>query len=241
MTDMACASDKTFNLISVPYELHFPLVCGFHAKRPVESGFTDVGVCDTKTFVPRQLEECKLYVDHEFEYYREWFSDEILFSVFSDHSQVIYDDKEQKPYFMYYNNPDRTVNASWFIKGFGLKQCWNEQLFSLYDFCGIMAELIENRRLNVSERNLVVYQYYKIHNKKLREYAKENDLEDYIDGMQCFLSNEGIYMITAHGKEEAYLLGSNDNIINSEWGKQMKRDVELKFDLGFPMFITETL
>lgn len=232
-TDMASTNDKTFNFVYVPYELHFPLICGWHEKEPVVSGFVDVGIRDTKDFVPRQLEECKKYVDSIFDYYYDWFSEDILMSVFADHSQVIYDDREQKPYFMYYNDLERCVNVTYFVKGFGLKKQWNEQLVSLYDFTDIMSYLLENHKLYIPDRQIACYQYYKIHYKKLRDYAEKYGLEDYIDGMQCFVSKAMLYMITATGKEEAYRLGEKENIIQTECAQKFKRVVEQEFNLEF--------
>ena len=239
VTDMACADEKTFNFIYVPYELHFPLICGYHKEEPKVSGFVDVGVKDTKDYVPRQLEECKEYVDCVFNYYKPYFSDDILFSVFADHSQVVYDDMEQKPYFMYYNKPERCVNVAFFVRGYGITEEWNEQLVSLYDFSDIFQSLIEKKQLNVPDRKIAIYQYYKIHYKKLREYAMDNGMEDYIDGMQCFVTDEGIYMVTAAGREEAFCQGQTENIIDTEKGQAIKRQVTKNYAIEFPKFILE--
>ena len=236
---MACTNEKTFNFMYVPYELHFPLICGWHEKKPQVSGFVDVGIKDTKEYVPRQLEECKDYVNKMLEYYHDWFSDDILFSVFADHSQVVYDESKQKPYFMYYNNLERSVHVTFFIKGFGIEQQWNENLVSLYDFTDILATLMRDHELRVPNREIAVYQYYKIHYKKLREYADEHDLKDYIDGMQCFASKDMIYMVTASYKEEAYELGSYCDVMESEKAQVFKEKVYKMFDVSFPEFIVK--
>lgn len=238
-TDMACNNKKTFNFIYVPYELHFPLICGYHAQEPQVSGFVDVGILDTKNFVPRQLEECKTYVDRQFSYYENWFSREILITMFSDHSQVVFDEQEQKPYFMYYNNPDRCVNVTFLIRGFGVRQQWNEDLVSLYDFTDIMKGLIQQKKLVVPERNIAIYQYYKIHYKKLREYAKEYGVADNIDGMQCFISKKYLYMVTPSGREEVYKIGSKEDIIKTEEGKMFIKEVYEHCNVKFPEFITD--
>lgn len=237
-TDMACSEEKTFNFIYVPYELHFPLICGYHEKQPQVSGFVDVGIKDTKDFVPRQLEECKDYVDKLFEYYSSWFSKDILFSLFSDHSQVAFDDEEQKPYFMYFKNQNRCVNVTYFIKGNGIPHQWCEDLISLYDFCDIMKGLLTQRKLVIPQREIAIYQYYKVHYKKLREYGIEHHMEDYIDGIQCFTSKEYLYVITATGKEEVYNLNDlGKNIISSEEGKAFKEEILDKYKITFPKFI----
>lgn len=239
-TDMACAKEKTFNFIYVPYELHFPLICGYHSEEPKVSGFVDVGIKDTKEYVPRQLEECKNYVDKIFGYYEVHFSKDILFTMFSDHSQVVFDEEEQKPYFMYYNNQDRCVNVTFFVKGAGINHTWNEELVSLYDFCEIHKALIKSRELYVPKRDIAVYQYYKIHYKKLREYAEEHNMQDYIDGMQCFTSKDYMYVVTATGKEAVYKLDNPMEDIASEIeGKAFKESVLSKHSIEFPRFILE--
>lgn len=239
-TDMACATEKTFNFIYVPYELHFPLICGYHEKEPKVSGFVDVGIKDTKDYVPRQLEECKSYVDKQFDYYESYFGKDILFTMFSDHSQVVFDELEKKPYFMYHNNQDRCVNVTFFIKGAGIEHQWNDKLVSLYDFCDIHKALMEGRGLYVPERDIAIYQYYKIHYKKLREYAQEHNMQDYIDGMQCFTSKEYMYVVTATGKEAVYeLKGVDENAVCSSDGNNFIKRVKDKYKVVFPKFITD--
>lgn len=238
-TDMACSKEKTFNFIYVPYELHFPLICGFHEKEPRVSGFVDVGVVDTKDFVPRQIQECRDYVDRQFAYYNGWFSRDILFSLFSDHSQVVFDEAEKKPYFMYYNNQDRCVNITFFVKGRHIKPCWREELVSLYDYCDIVGELMKSDTLAIPKREIAVYQYYRIHYKKLREYALEHGMEDYIDGMQCFTNQKYLYMLTAGGKEEVYRLESKAVPISGEEAESFKNKVKAQYNCEFPDFIKD--
>lgn len=236
-TDMACATGKTFNFMYVPYELHFPLICGYHKEEPKVSGFVDVGVKDTSAYVPRQLEECKSYVDKIFAYYESYLSKDVLFTLFSDHSQVVFDEAEKKPYFMYYNNQDRCVNVTFFIKGAGITPSWNENLVSLYDFCEIHKGLMLNGVLQIPNRDIAVYQYYKIHYKKLREYAQKMGLEEYIDGIQCFVTEEGSYMVTATGKEEVFLTGGTDNVIDTEKGQDIRKKICEKWEISFPEFM----
>lgn len=238
VTDMADNNNKTFNFVYFPYELHFPLICGYHEKEPEISGFVDVGVEDTSSFVPRQLEECKAYVNLQMKFYKEFFSDDMLLSVFADHSQVVYDDAEKKPYFMYYNQQERCVNVTFFIKGWGLEPQWNQQLVSMYDFNDIMLGLMRNRKLVVPDRKYAQYQYYRIHYKKLREYAISHGMEDYINGMNCCTSLEYLYMISETGKEEVYKLDDNKkNIITTEEGKRFAAEVKSKVNLSFPQFL----
>lgn len=239
-SDMAAGEKKTFNFIYFPYEMHFPLICGYHEKEPQISGFVDVGVKDTNAFVPRQLEECKKYVDMQMEFYNTLFNDDILMALFSDHSQVIYDEAEQKPYFMYYNNQDRCINITFFIKGFGIKQQWNEALVSLYDFNYILKNAVKKKDIHTRNNEIVRYQYYKIHYKKLRDYAGENGLEDYIDGINCFSSNDYIYIVTGTGKEEVYNKKDiTKNIMGTKDGRAFADKVKNLYSIGFPEFFDE--
>lgn len=235
---MAESKNKTFNFIYFPYELHFPLICGMHEKEPKISGFVDVGVEDTSEFVERQLEECKRYVDNQFEYFRTFFSEDILMSLFSDHSQVVYDSEEKKPYFMYYNNIARSVGVTFFIKGWGIDKQWNEQLVSLYDFNTIFINLLKTGKLVIKDNDIVRYQYYRIHYKKLREVAQEKGYTDYIDGINCFTSKDYIYIITATDVEEVYRLENHKiNIIDTKEGQAFRKIVREKYDLSFPQFM----
>lgn len=236
--DLATSDMKTFNFVYFPYELHFPLICGYHEETPQISGFVDTGVVDTSAFVERQLEECKNYVDREMEYYGTYFNDDILIALFSDHSQVVYDREEQKPYYMYYNNLERSVGVTFFIKGHNISHEWNENLVSLYDFNDIIKNILIKDELVVPDNEIVRYQYYKIHYKKLREIAKERGYTDYIDGINCFTSKEFLYVITKTGIEEVYNLNNiKENIIDSEEGQLFRQKVVSTFNTEFPDFI----
>jgi hypothetical protein len=236
--DMAESNRKTLNFVYFPYELHFPLICGYHTEEPQVSGFVDVGVEDTSKFVERQLGECLSYVDRQMEYYRTFFSDDILMALFSDHSQVVYDSKEQKPYFMYYNNIQRSVGITFFIKGHGLQQQWNENLVSLIDFNTMMKSILCEGALNIPNNEIVQYQYYKIHYKKLREIAMEQGLTDYIDGMNCYTSKEYIYIVTKTGVEEVYCVNdTKSNIIATVEGQDFRDMVKQNYEISFPDFL----
>lgn len=238
--NMAASQQKTFNFVYFPYELHFPLICGFHEEEPQVSGFVDVGVEDTKEFVDRQLEECKCYIDVQMEYFRTFFSQDLLLVLFSDHSQVIYDREEQKPYFMYYNNQERSVGVTFLIKGRNIMPKWNESLVSMYDFNDILKSILINGQLTVKDNEVVKYQYYGIHYKKLREIAKKRGFEDYIDGINCFTSKDYLYIVTGTGVEEVYNLNDRKhNIIDTEEGKKFAELIKEKYDTKIPGFINK--
>lgn len=139
---------------------------------------------------------------------------------------------------MYYNNQDRCVNVTFFIKGFGLEPEWNEELVSLYDFNTIMKGLLKDKKLTVPHNDAVRYQYYKIHYKKLRDIAGERGLTDYIDGMNCMTSKDYLYMVTANKKEEVYDLSNiKENIIDTKEGQDFKNFIVQNYDTSFPDFI----
>lgn len=240
--DMAESKEKTFCFAYFPYEMHFPLICGYHTKRPKACGFADVGIEDMSEFIEDQFESCKAYMEREMKYFRNYFSDDIATVVFSDHSQVVFDDKEQKPYFMYYNNLDRSVHATFFAKGKNITPREENELFSLIDFNKIIQSIIHGRDISVPKCDIVRYQYYNIHNKQLREYAIEHGYSDYVNGMNCFASADYIYILTATGKEEVYAINHiRENIINTEEGKIFAERIKQNYDYTFPDFIKENL
>jgi hypothetical protein len=237
-TDMAVSARPTFNMIYFPCELHFPLICGEHRCMPHIKSFVDVGVDDMSSFIESQFEDCIRYVDNEFEYYKTFFSEDMLSVFFSDHSQVVYDKEEQKPFFTYYNNRDRSVHVTLFISSNRIETTEYPQLFSMIDFNPLLSGVIEDNQVILPERTIAKYQYYNIHNKKLRKYALEHNLEDYIEGINCFMSDQYIYAITGTGREEVYDINDiKSNIINTEQGQEFASMIKSNFDISFPEFL----
>ena len=237
-TDMAVSAKPSFNFIYFPCELHFPLICGEHRNKPEIKGFVDVGVVDMSAFIETQFEDCIHYVDNVFEYYRAFFSKEMLAVFFSDHSQVIYDKEEQKPYFTYYNNRDRSVHVTFFISSSKIEAKEYPQLFSMIDFNMLISGLMKDYQIILPDRKLIKYQYYNIHNKRLRQYAADHGLQDYIEGICCYMSDEYIYCITGTGKEEVYELSDiKNNIIMTDKGKSFASTVKNYYDIKFPDFL----
>lgn len=236
--DMAESDKKTFNFVYFPYELHFPLICGFHKKRPMPFNFSDVGIIDMSSFIEEQFEDCKKYVDTEMEYFRQYFNDDINTIIFSDHSQVVYDNKEQKPYFMYYNNLDRSTHAVLLAKGKHIKPREVSKMHSMIDFNKILMPMIDGEDIEETKKDIIQYQYYPIHNKQIREYAKENGYTDYIDGMNCFASLTHIYIVTGNGKEEVFKKTDiRHNIIHSDEGAAFAEKVKAQYSTEFPAFM----
>ncbi|MDF2944223.1 MAG: hypothetical protein K0S01_3081 [Herbinix sp.] len=237
-TDMAVADQPTFNFIYFPCELHFPLICGEHRNKPEIHGFVDVGVVDMSSFIEAQFDDCIHYVDNVLEYYRTFFSKEMLAVFFSDHSQVIYDKEEQKPFFTYYNNVDRSVHVTFFISSSRVEPKEYPELFSMIDFNILMSGVMKDRQVIIPDTKVVKYQYYNIHNKKLRQYAIERDLQNYIDGINCFMSDEYIYIITGTGREEVYdRKNRKQNIIATEKGRLFAEQIRTNYNIDFPDFL----
>jgi|BioPla2DNA2_1021312.scaffolds.fasta_scaffold01412_12 hypothetical protein len=236
--DMAASEKPTFNFIYFPCELHFPLICGEHRKKPEIRSFVDVGVSDMSWFIESQFEDCIHYVDHVMEYYRSFFSKDMLAVFFSDHSQVIYDKAEQKPFFTYYNNVDRSVHVTFFISSNKIKVGEYPELISMINFNKILSEVLRNNQVIIPETEIVRYQYYNIHNKKLRLYAIEHGYADYIDGINCFMSKDYIYIITGTGKEEVYNRKYiKTNIIDTDEGKSFAEFIKNRYEIIFPEFL----
>lgn len=236
--DMAVAQRPVFNFIYFPCELHFPLICGEHRMKPEIRGFVDVGVSDMSSFIESQFEDCVRYVNHVMEYYRSFFSPDMLSVFFSDHSQVIYDKEEQRPFFTYYNNKDRSVHVTFFISSNKVPTGEYPELLSMIDFNRILTGVMEDNYITIPVTEIVKYQYYNIHNKKLRQYAIEHDMQDYIDGINCFMSKEYLYVITGTGKEEVYHLNDiKHNIIASKEGSEFADYIRKNYEIDFPEFL----
>ncbi len=237
-TDMAVSENPTFNFIYFPCELHFPLICGDHTNKPEIKSFVDVGVADMSHFIEQQFEDCIRYVDRVFEAYRSFFSKEMLSVFFSDHSQVIYDKNEQKPFFTYYNNLDRSVHVTFFISSNKITAKEYSQFFSMIDFNSVVSGVLRDNEIKMPDREVIKYQYYNIHNKRLRQYAMDHDLQDYIEGINCFMTQEYLYVITGTGKEEVYDLEDRKrDLIETEIGKEFAERIRNNYDISFPDFL----
>lgn len=235
-TDMAVSKMPTFNFVYFPCELHFPLICGWHTVKPHIKGFTDVGIEDMADFIEQQFRDCKEYVDKEFEFYKSFFSDDIITVFFSDHSQIVYDKEKQKPFFTYYNDVDRSVHVPFFVSSSKFKPQVIKTLVSMMDFNFIMENVIFRSKLKLPRREYVNYNYYNIHNKKLREYAIKKGYGDYIDGIQCVVSNDYIYALMKNGKEELF---NRKNISENIYNEKVKLAEYIKnnYTKEFPEFL----
>lgn len=230
--DMAESKQPTFNFLYCTWELHFPLVCGYHRKKPEIRGFFDVGVEDMSSFIVEQLEDCLHYVDTQFSYYKPLFSPDMVSVFFGDHSQVIYEEK-QLPYFAYCKDLERSVHVTFAICQKDMKPQVISQPVSMIDFNSIVLQAITTKEIKVPNRKVLRYQYYNVHNKILQQIAKEKQLEDYIAGVQGFICEEGLVLLTATGKEE---------VILNEAGKELSKEqllerIKQEYDCSFPTFL----
>ncbi len=238
--DMAESRQGMFAFIYYPWELHFPLLCGYMHNPPVIKHFSDVGMERMPGTLEAQFEDCKKYADTQFSYYKEMLGAHTAHVFMGDHSQPVCDREHPGyPYFMYYNDPDRSTHVAFFISWEKLEGAVYSGLVSMVDFNSIMGQVFCKGSMGFPARDEVQYQYYGIQNKKLREAAGENGLWDYTEGIQCFLSDRYLFAITATGKEEIYEKeGDCYKYTESQEGKAFAEKIKGKYDIGFPGFWT---
>lgn len=238
--DLADSNEDIFAFLYYPWELHFPLLCGYLRNTPKIKHFSDVGVDDMSDFIENQFDDCKKYVDLQFEYYREMLGIHTTNVFMGDHSQPVYN-KEHKeyPYFMYYSEPDRVSHVAFFVSGDEYSHINYDKLVSMIDFNDIFEQIVCNKSMEFPDREVVRYQYYNIQNKKLREAAGRRNYWDYTEGIQCFMSEKYLYVITATGKEEIYIkTGKGFEYIEDEEGKKFAEKIKRDYDVSFPKFWT---
>lgn len=237
--DMAVTKEPTFNFIYYPWELHFPILCGYMRREPQIKMFADVGLDDMGGFIKEQLQDCLNYVDCQFAYYKNFFSEDAMTVIMADHSQPIYDEKRNDPFFMFYNDKDRVAHVTFMIISKELKAGVNNQLFSMLDFNKVMEQAYFEKNIDISEREIIQYQYYNVQNRRLRELAMKRGLMDYTEGIRCFVSKKYLYAKTATGKQEVYdLKDIYSDISATDDGQKFIDYIEKKYDTSFPDFWT---
>ena len=129
--------------------------------------FSDVGVEDMPDTVEAQFEDCKRYVDIQTSYYKGMLGKHTAHVFMGDHSQPVCNREHPGyPYYMYYNDPDRSTHIAFFIS-------WEELegssvysgLVSMMDFNSIMGQVFCKEKPVLPAREEVRYQYYGIQNK----------------------------------------------------------------------------
>jgi len=213
---------ETFNFVYFPYEIHFPLLCGYHTVEPVIRAFSDLGIEDFPQTMERQYIDCLEYTDKQFEFYYDLIGKDTKKVFFSDHSQVVYDPNNNgKTYNMYYKDKELTTHVPLIISKNAWEPVIEDNYFSMVDFNTIVLDALENKQYKTCSKDIIRYQYYPMHNPKMREHAKKNHYEDYIDGMDLFSSEDYICLITATGKCEVYKNSDlTENIYFKDEGKE---------------------
>ncbi len=218
---MAETKETCFNFLYFPYEIHFPLLCGFHKNEPVIRAFSDIGINEFPASIQEQYMECVAYTDKQFEFYYDLIGSHTCKVIFSDHSQIVYDpDNNGKTFNMYYKQKELTTHVPLIISSALIKPKVESGLYSMLDFNSIVYRVLMGGEVTDLSRDIVRYQYYPLHNPKIREHACEFGFDDYIDGMEVFLSKKFLGIITATGNKEVYRLGDlSTNIVNEDDGR----------------------
>jgi Sulfatase. len=225
----------TFNLVYFPYETHFPLLCGFHSEKPVIKAFSDLGINEFPESIDRQYKECVEYTDKQFKFYYELLGSKTTKVIFSDHAQVVYDKQNNnKTYNMYYKYKELTTHIPLIVS----KEGWNaeriDSFYSMIDFNQIIKALLSKLEVSNFKKDIVRYQYYPMHNPKMREHANEFHFTNYIDGMDIFMSRTFIYIQTATGVKEVYSLDNlQKNICDTDDGQRFINDVKQQYKMTF--------
>lgn len=237
--DMAESNEAIFNFAYYPWELHFPMLCGYMTREPQIKQFADVGLEDMSDFIEQQLADCLAYVDKQFAFYKDFYSDSATVVIMADHSQPIYDKDRNDPFFMFYNDKDRVSHVTFMIINDEIQAGIYDGLISMLDFNQIMEKAVFEKEIMVPERKVVQYQFYNVQNRRLREIAMQRQLMNYTEGIHCFLSKEMLYVKTAKGVEEVYALPDNKtNVIDTEEAQEYVAYVKENFNTDFPSFWT---
>ncbi|MCM1178990.1 MAG: hypothetical protein NC347_01945 [Clostridium sp.] len=239
MCNRAVCEKPIMAFLYYPWELHFPLVCGYHSAKPHLPGFVDVGIVDMSDFIENQFADCLHYVDKEFAFYYSFYNEETYLNIFSDHSQIVYDDESFMPYYMYYNNKERATHCTMAISGPGICKGIYQENFSMIDYNKALRKLVLKEQEEIPVRNILLWQYYSCHNKRFRDAAEERGYTDYIDGIHCYMVDGFIYSCTKNGKKEVYSIKNlRDNLIDTETGRDCVAQVEKEYGAcEFPDFL----
>lgn len=237
--DIAEHENPVFGYLYYPWELHFPLVCGWLTNEAEINQFTDVGIVDMSGYIEQQFADCKDYVDKQFGFYKELLGKETVSVFLGDHSQPVYSEHKSWPYFMYCKDPDRASHVAFFISGNRYTGHCYPELFSMLNFNRVIIDVLNGREIEIPQADEIQYQYYNVQNKKIRIVADKYDYWDYTEGIICFLSDDYLYIKTAVGKEELYKRDDKEtDIINTCEGQTYKKYIDGKYSTAFPDFWT---
>lgn len=234
----AVSKKPVFSFAYIEWELHFPFLCGYLNNKPKNHGFYEVGLKDMSDYIEGQFNDCFHYVDKEFLFYEAILHDNGYSVFFSDHSQVIYDKDHFWPFFKYYNDVDRATHCMLAFQGPGIQSGIHKDYFSMIHFTDAFCKYIYGEDIILEKDEIVMYQYYNIHNPELRTLAQEKGYMDYVNGMMCFASEDFIYMVNIFGKEEVYRRTDlENNLVHSLEGREFIAKVKQKFHTDFPDFL----
>lgn len=239
MCNRAVAEKPVMAFVYYPWELHFPLVCGYHREKPHLPGFVDVGIVDMSDYIEGQFEDCLQYLDKEFGFYYEFYNKDTYLNIFSDHSQIVYDENNFMPYYMYYNNKERATHCTMAVSGIGIEKGIYDKNFSMIDYNKALKKWFLKDETDLPVRGILRWQYYSCHNKRFRDAAEERGYTDYIDGIDCYMINGYIYSCTKNGKKEVYCFDDlNRNLIDTEEGRNCEERIIKEFgESEFPEFL----
>lgn len=232
---LAESVDKSFNFLYFPYEIHCPMLCGYHKERPVIRGFSNMGIEDFPESIAEQYRECIDYMDKQFDFYYELLGKNTTKVIFSDHSQVVYQKENgTKTYNMYYKDKELCTHIPLIVSREGKALRYYEGFLSLVDFNKIILSIVQNDNMTSLMKEMIRYQYYPIHSAKIRLHAKQCGYDDYIDGIDIFVTKEHIYIRTGTGKEELYKHDKLEiNLIDTKEGRAMKNKVIENYKVAF--------
>lgn len=197
-------SEKIVHFAYAFKELHVPFMCGFFSRKPIRTIFSKMGLEDENVDwkkVKVQFDDCLKYLDFELEYFFDLIGSETSIVLFSDHAHIVYDENENKPFYLYYDNLEKSVKNVFMI----YKKNWKHKVYndmvSMVDFNKIASLVFSQKVLQLPKRDRIYYQYYPIQNITIRENAKKFNGEDYIDGIDCCYDGKNLEINTPHIKE----------------------------------------
>ena len=225
---------KHLSFVYFPYEIHCPMLCGKHEIKPVVVSFSDLGIEVFPKSLQMQYQECVNYLNLQFDFYYELLGPKTAKIIFSDHSQVVYDENNNaKSYNLYYKDKELTSHIPLIISKEGQEKSSFSGMMSMIDFNQFIIHTMEDKTLEDLQHDFVRYQYYPIHSKKIRNHCYQHGFDDYINGMDIFINQELIYVRTGTGKEEVYEHKNLDkNMLGTDKAKEMIACIEKEFGYG---------
>ncbi|MDE7365727.1 MAG: hypothetical protein K2N24_00005, partial [Lachnospiraceae bacterium] len=210
--EMADKEEPCVHFLDAATELHVPFLCGYHTVMPQKMIFSEMGLREScqLDLLKEQFQDCLDYVDFEVNFFNHFIDEKMFKVIFSDHAHVVYDEEKEQPYFMYYNDFDRSVHNVFMISGEGISPQVIDKLTTMKDFNRILTNAFQERSVIVPDNEIIQYQYYPILNKDIREKAQKfGKAVEFIDGIKCFRNDSFLAVFTTTGREEIYKIIGN--------------------------------